>query len=42
MKIHLKSQKTGVAGMKAFFKRQAENVQDVTKTNEQKVYFVNI
>jgi len=28
---------TGVAGMSAFFKRQMENVQDTSLTNEQKV-----
>jgi len=28
---------TGVAGMRAFFARQAENAGDVTKTNEQTV-----
>jgi hypothetical protein len=37
--LFLKTQ-TGVAGMKAFFKRQAENTQDITKTNEQKVSMI--
>ena len=35
--IERESQLTGVAGMSAFFKRQAENAKDSTMTNEQKI-----
>ena len=35
--IERESKLTGVAGMSAFFKRQAENAKDSTMTNEQKI-----